>query len=260
MIILRNIRVFACEESFMTKIINAPIPFFDERPIDKKVDTLIIHCCAFNAPEMLEVMKERKVSSHYIIEASGKIYRPVSEKKRAWHAGISYWRGRDNLNHYSVGIELEARTMGQDNYSQKQINSLVVLARQIIKHYQIPACNVTAHSDVAPSRKPDPGKMFPWQYLAGKGIGLWYDIQDADKIRENDVAKLLATIGYDVSDLAAASYAFCRHFIPQEIALCKSIEETIENVFPADYKLPEKYLPILKACAYKYGKFNNRHD
>ena len=102
--------------------------------------------------------------------------------------------------------------------------------------------------------------MFPWQYLAHKKVGLWYDIKDADKISESSVEKLLAVIGYDISDIAAASYAFCRHFIPQEIAPCKSIKETTENVFPTDYILPEKYLPILKACAYKYGRFNNRHD
>lgn len=244
----------------MTKIINTFLPFFDERPQNKKIDTLVIHCCAFNAADMLDVMRQRKVSSHYIIEESGKIYRPVSEKKRAWHAGISYWRGCDNLNHNSVGIELEAPAMGQSEYKQKQINSLIVLARQIIKHYQIPACNVVAHSDIAPTRKPDPGKMFPWQYLANKKVGLWYDLCDADKISESSVEKLLAVIGYDISDIAAASYAFCRHFIPQEIAACENVDEIIEKVYPLNYKLPEKYLPILKACAYKYGRFNNRHD
>lgn len=241
----------------MTKIINEFLPFFDERP-GSKVDTLVIHCCAYNAKDMLGEMQRNKVSSHYIIENSGKIYRPVSEKKRAWHAGISYWRGRDNINHYSVGIELEAPMMGQTDYSHEQINSLTVLARQIIRHYQIPACNVVAHSDIAPTRKPDPGKKFPWEYLARKGIGLWYDINDAPKVTENDVEKLLHIIGYDTTDIAAASYTFCRHFIPTEIKVCKDVNEIISDVFPSDFVLPVQYLPILKACAYKYGRFNSR--
>lgn len=244
----------------MTNITNTYIPFFDKRPQNSKIDTLVIHCCAYSAEDMLKIMQKRKVSSHYIIEENGKIFRPVTETNRAWHAGISYWRKRDNLNHYSVGIELQSSSMGQMPYSQKQLNSLVILARQIIKHYQIPACNVVAHSDIAPTRKPDPGKMFPWEYLARKKIGLWYNLKDADEVQETNVANLLQTIGYDTTDLAAASYAFCRHFIPQEVALHKTIEEIIENVFPSDYILPEKYLPVLQSCAYKYGKFSNRHD
>lgn len=241
----------------MTKVINKFLPFFDERP-DCKVDTLVIHCCAYNAKDMLGEMQENRVSSHYIIENNGKIYRPVSEKKRAWHAGLSYWRGRNNINHYSIGIELESHSMGQTDYTQKQINSLVVLARQIIKHYQIPACNIVAHSDIAPTRKPDPGIKFPWEYLASKGVGLWYDINDASKVMENDIERLLNTIGYDTTNISSASYAFCRHFIPTEIKVYKDVNEIISDVFPTDFVLLAQYLPILKACAYKYGKFSNR--
>lgn len=247
-------------EEKMTKIINNFIPFNDERPFNAKIDTLVIHCCAYNISDMLKVMNERKVSSHYIIEESGKICRPVSEKKRAWHAGISYWRGKSNINHYSIGIELQSPSMGQTAYSEKQLNSLTVLARQIIKHYQIPACNVVAHSDIAPTRKPDPGMAFPWQYLSRKGIGLWYSLDDVNKIKENEVAKLLEIIGYDTTDINAASYAFCRHFIPSEVKYQSNIDDVIENVYPPDFQLPEKYHSILKACAYKYGKFNNRRD
>ena len=243
----------------MTKIFNDFIPFFDERPQNAKIDTLVIHCCAYDISGMLETMKERQVSSHYIIDANGKICRPVAEKKRAWHAGVSKWRTRDNINHYSIGIELQSSSMGQKPYSSKQINSLLGLARQIIRHYQIPACNVVAHSDIAPTRKPDPGIAFPWRYLAQKKVGLWYNPEDAVKVKENDVGKLLRTIGYDTSDLAAASYAFCRHFAPQEVKIFSDIEEAIEKVYPPDFILPEKYLPILKACAYKYGRFNSHH-
>ena len=243
----------------MTKIIKEFLPIFDERK-SKRIDALVIHCCAYNANDMIEVMKERNVSSHYIIEENGSIFQLVSEKKRAWHAGLSSWRGRDNLNHCSIGIELQSSSMGQKDYSKKQLNSLAILAKQIISHYQIPLYNVVSHSDIAPTRKPDPGTAFPWKYMAQKGVGLWYDLADAVKVNENNVENLLRLIGYDTTDLSAASYAFCRHFIPQEIKRLATIDEVIENVYPREFALPEKYLPILKACAYKYAKTNNHHD
>lgn len=243
----------------MTKVIKNFLPMFDERK-NNKVNMLVIHCCAYNADDMIKIMKERDVSSHYIIEENGRIFQLVSEKKRAWHAGVSYWRGQDNINHCSIGIELQSPSMGQDSYSVKQINSLIVMAKQIISHYQIPLYNVVAHSDIAPTRKPDPGMSFPWKYLAQKGAGIWYDIADAVKVKENNIENLLKIIGYDTSDLAAASYAFCRHYIPQEIKRLNTIDEVIENVYPSEFVLPEKYLPILKACAYRHGKINSRHD
>lgn len=243
----------------MSRVTRCFLPYFDERP-DTKIKALVLHCSTHGALEMLDVLRENKLSAHYIIDVDGKVYQPVSEQKRAWHAGVSRWRDMDNLNHYSIGIELTSPSMGQHEYAKAQIDSLTVLARQIIHHYQIPAVNVVAHSDIAPIRKPDPGAAFPWQKLAKKGIGLWYDIADADKVAENNVEKLLSTIGYDTSDIAAASYAFCRHFVPEEIAEKRSIKEVIENVYPADFNLPEQYLPILKACAYKYSQFNTHHD
>ena len=240
----------------MAKMIWEGLPFFDERQ-GEKVRALVIHCCGFDAAGMIDVLRESNLSSHYIIDEQGKIFHLVSEKKRAWHAGVSHWRNMKNLNSSSVGIELCTSSMGQQSYSSKQINGFLRLAKQIISHYRIPAYNVVAHSDIAPTRKPDPGIAFPWQYMAQKGVGLWYDINDAAKVKENDVAKLLQIIGYDTSDLAAASYAFCRHFIPQEIKTYNTIEEVIEKIYPPDFVLPEKYLLILKACAYKYGRFNS---
>lgn len=241
----------------MSKMIWEALPYFDDRQ-GEKIKTLVIHCCAFDAVGMIEVLRQRNLSSHYVIDEQGKIFHLVSEKKRAWHAGVSRWRNMESLNSCSVGIELCTSSMGQQPYSPKQINALLGLAKQIISHYQIPLYNVVAHSDIAPTRKPDPGIAFPWQYLAQKGVGLWYDLNDAVKVAENDVAVLLHTIGYDTTDLAAASYAFCRHFVPQEVRTCDSIDEVIEKIYPSDFVLSEKYLPILKACAYRYGKFNNR--
>jgi N-acetylmuramoyl-L-alanine amidase len=235
------------------KVTREFLPYFDERPDGAKVRALVLHCSSHSAKDMIEVLRERELSSHYIIDTDGSVLQLVSEKKRAWHAGQSEWRGMKMLNQYSVGIELSSPTLGQDTYSPVQIAKLIKLSRQIIRHYQIPAVNVVAHSDIAPTRKPDPGLAFPWKYLAGKGIGLWYDINDAAKVAQNDVAELLQIIGYDVSDLAAASYAFCRHFAPQYVQKIGDIDTLIENVYPADFAFPAECLPILQACAWKYN-------
>ncbi|MBQ7633563.1 MAG: N-acetylmuramoyl-L-alanine amidase [Alphaproteobacteria bacterium] len=236
------------------KVIREFLPYFDERPHGAKVRALVLHCSAHSAADMIEVLRERELSSHYIIDTDGKVLQLVSEKKRAWHAGQSKWRGMKMLNQYSVGIELSSPTLGQQKYADLQIKSLIKLSRQIINHYQIPAVNVVAHSDIAPTRKPDPGLAFPWQYLASKGIGLWYDANDAAKVATNDVEELLRIIGYEVNDLAAASYAFCRHFVPQSVATDNDVNHLIDNVFPPDFVLPKAYLPVLQACAYKYSR------
>ena len=237
----------------MSRIIKNFIPYFDERPQQpQQIRALVLHCSAHRAAEMLEVLKERELSSHYIIDTDGTVFQAVSEKKRAWHAGNSRWRNMEMLNQYSVGIELSSFSLGQEEYSSAQIQSLIHLSRQIIRHYQIPAVNVVAHSDIAPTRKPDPGKAFPWQYLAQKGIGRWYNINDADKVTENDVQVLLQKIGYDVSNTAAAGYAFCRHFIPTLVADDPDIYHLVDNVYPDNFVFPEPYLPILKACAWSY--------
>ena len=234
----------------MQKIIQHPSSFWEER--ECAIDTLVLHCSAHEPAEMMDVLRDRKLSTHYIIGADGQIWQQVPEEKRAWHAGVSYWRGTKMLNRHSVGIELSSPTMGQTEYPDAQINSLIELSRQIVARYQIKPQNVVAHSDIAPTRKPDPGLAFPWQKLAQSRLGLWYDLVDADKIEIDDVAYLLAQIGYETDDLAATSYAFCRHFVPQAVQKNDDIDYLIDHVYPEDFKLPDEYLPILKACAYAY--------
>lgn len=236
----------------MSKIIQHPLPFWEERE-GAPIEMLILHCSAHEPQEMIGVLTERKLSAHYIIGEYGQILQLVPEEKRAWHAGVSYWRGRKMLNRYSIGIELSSPSMGQEAYPAVQIKALSALCQQIMARYGIKAQNVLAHSDVAPTRKPDPGMAFPWQELAAKGIGLWYDLADAGKVAENDVAGLLTQIGYDTTDLAAASYAFCRHFAPQYVQKVDDIDALIDHVYPTDFTFPAECLPILQACAWKYN-------
>lgn len=233
------------------KIIQHPLKFWDERP--QEIEAIVLHCSAHKPEEMIKVLQSEKLSTHYIIGTDGQIWQLVPEEKRAWHAGVSKWRGVENLNHRSIGIELSSSTMGQTAYSQKQMQSLLNLCQNICKRYpQIISQNIVAHSDVAPTRKPDPGTALPWQWLAANGIGLWYNLADASQMPETDVAKLLAIIGYDTDNLAAASYAFCRHFAPHIIPYQADIRRFIEDVYPPDFILPPEIMPILRAIAWRF--------
>ena len=106
-----------------------------------------------------------KVSSHFVISQSGKIYRLVKERQIAWHAGKSCWGKCINLNKNSIGIELVNRghKFGYTNFKKKQLSSLVKVCRNLTKKYKIKQRNMVGHSDVSPLRKMDPGEKFPWE-------------------------------------------------------------------------------------------------
>ncbi len=230
------------------------LPYYNERPQGTKIDTLVIHCSAHNTEDMMEALIKNQVSTHYIIGLDGKVVSVIPEAKRAWHAGISFWRGVENLNNSSIGIEVSSLSMGQDDYSPQQTAALLELCQDIIKRYGIAARNVVAHSDIATTRKPDPGVAFPWQYLAQNGIGLWYDLQDAKSVKENNLITLLAQIGYDISNPNAAAYAFCRHFIPQAVKKETDIHKLISQPYTPDFVAEPKYSDIFKACAVAYNR------
>ena len=227
------------------------LPYFNERPA--KISALVLHCSAYASKDMIEVLEKEELSAHYVVGLNGDVTQLVPEEKRAWHAGISSWREFNNLNHNSIGIEISSMSMGQEPYSERQINSLIELCQGIIARHHIPVRNVVGHSDIAPTRKPDPGAAFPWQKLAENGIGLWYDLNDAEKVKESNPEILLQKIGYNTENPAAAMYAFCRHFIPQEVAINPDIHDLLQHPYSEDFSLPEKYLPILKACCASFS-------
>lgn len=227
------------------------LPYFNERPA--KISALVLHCSAHDTKDMIAVLEKEELSAHYVVGLNGDVTQLVPEEKRAWHAGISSWREFNNLNHNSIGIEISSMSMGQEPYSERQINSLIELCQGIIARHHIPVRNVVGHSDIAPTRKPDPGAAFPWQKLAENGIGLWYDLNDAEKVKESNPEILLQKIGYNTENPAAAMYAFCRHFIPQEVAINPDIHDLLQHPYSEDFSLPEKYLPILKACCASFS-------
>lgn len=229
------------------------LPFFDER--NAAIDTIILHCNAFTAEQAVESFKQAEVSAHYLIGTDGKVYNLVDDNKRAWHAGKSFWQGREGLNHNSLGIEVCNLTLGQSPYNQKQIRSLLRLCKKLMKKYHIKPQNVLGHSDVAPTRKPDPGVCFPWRYLARHGVGVWYNLRNAEKVMETDEQKMLASIGYDVSNLAAAKWAFCRHWLPEVVPSDNDIIHLLNNPYNPQFDVDEqKFSAALKAVYWRFGK------
>lgn len=187
---------------------NYPSPNFDQRTVSTPSILVFHYTDMKTAEEALERLTdpESKVSAHYLIDEQGQVYQLVQEDKRAWHAGISAWRGMGNINDCSIGIELAnpGHQFGYRPFPQKQIDTLVELSHKLINKYKIIAENIVGHSDIAPLRKKDPGELFPWQYLASQDIG-HYPLAEtvantaSPLLNQDDIFYILQNIGYPVS-------------------------------------------------------------
>ena len=171
-----------------------------------------------------------KVSSHFVISRSGKIYRLIEDNKIAWHAGKSCWKKYKSLNKNSIGIELvnKGHRFGYLSFKKKQISILTKLCIFLAKKYKIKKKNIIGHSDIAPQRKMDPGEKFPWKKLAKKRIGIWHDYKSnyLKKFRKIKILKkqdrikftrYLKKIGYCIeaekkSFFTKSVKAFQRHY------------------------------------------------
>jgi len=154
-----------------------------------------------------------EVSAHYLIGRDGNIVQLVDERMRAWHAGESRWGAAIDVNSASIGIELD--NDGLEPYPPVQIDALLELLADLSERHHVPAANVIGHSDVAPTRKRDPGPLFPWRTLAAHGFGLWCEPPLAPAAPGFDPLLGLRAIGYDTRDAAAAISAFRLHFAPE---------------------------------------------
>lgn len=232
------------------------LPFFDERKTP--VNTLMFHCSAQHTAQMIETLKSLELSCHYIIDTDGKMTNLVSEDKRAWHAGLGSWRENEtDMNSHAIGIELCSPSLGQESYPQAQIESLISLSRQIITRHAIRPQYVIGHSDAAPTRKADPGKNFPWAYLAEHKIGLWYDLQEAKSAPTSNIKTLLSAIGYNTitpENFIASQYAFARHFIPHLVSVDKDIAHLVDNVYPPnlDFSSSEEFITVAQAVYMRF--------
>lgn len=158
-----------------------PSPNFDERPAEAAIELLVIHSISlppgkFGGPHIaalftntldcsihpyFEGLGGLRVSAHFLIRRHGGLIQFVPCLKRAWHAGVSSWRGRERCNDFSVGIELE----GTDNrsFTASQYRTLERLVHALMSAYPIRAA--VGHCDIAPGRKTDPGPNFDWSRL-----------------------------------------------------------------------------------------------
>ena len=161
-------------------------PNFNERPRNIEISLLIIHSISlppkkYNTDHIEKFFMNEldiklddfykeidglKVSSHILIKRTGEIIQFVPFNKRAWHAGISTYKGRDNCNDFSIGIELEGSE--DDIFEDIQYEKLSQITSLLMQEYtDINKENIKGHSDVAPGRKTDPGNLFDWdRYLS----------------------------------------------------------------------------------------------
>lgn len=193
-----------------------PSPNHGPRPDGAIIDMLVLHYTGMvDADAALQRMTDAatQVSAHYMIKEDGTIYQLVDEARRAWHAGVACWRGHEDINSRSVGIELvnPGHEFGYRAFPEPQMTALISLATDIVARHTIPARNIVGHSDVAPARKSDPGELFEWQRFAAAGLGVWPQKADGDVEK---VPLMLTQFGYDTRDFGAALTAFQRHFRP----------------------------------------------
>jgi N-acetylmuramoyl-L-alanine amidase len=222
-------------------IIEAPSPNFNERL--HPLDMLVLHYTGMkDGPAALARMqedREPRVSAHYMVEEDGRVFRLVAEDKRAWQAGRSWWRGRDDINSRSIGIEIvnPGHEWGYRPFTEPQLAAVLTLCQGILNRWSIPQVNIVAHSDIAPDRKEDPGELFPWKHFAANGIGLWPEPQRPEPWMMHGAAmgdagmtveglqRDLATIGYRIDvtstfteQTAAVVRAFQRRWRPTKIS------------------------------------------
>ena len=193
----------------------APSENFDER----RPRLIVLHATEMDSAEAaLRVLKTEnsggRVSAHYLIAEDGRIFQLVSDSKRAWHAGGGRWRGINDLNSVSLGIELD--NDGTEAFKPVQMAALKNLLADLCTRHAIPRDAVIAHGDMAPTRKRDPSVRFPWQELWQAGFGVWYAADLPEPPPEFDAVLALQTFGYDTRDLPAAVRAFSRRFRGEE--------------------------------------------
>lgn len=186
----------------------------------RKPNFVIIHHTAqshINQTIRTFQLEHTKVSAHYVIGKDGRVVQMLNDYLRSWHAGRSKWGTISDMNSVSLGIELDNN--GKEPFPEPQINALLTLLDTLKTKYQIPFTNFLGHADVAPTRKDDPSVFFPWQILAERGFGVWYDAYNlTPPPADFNYVDALRIIGYDVSNLRSTIIAFKRKFIVTDVS------------------------------------------
>ncbi|KAA0968307.1 N-acetylmuramoyl-L-alanine amidase [Pseudomonas sp. ANT_H12B] len=182
---------------------------------DSRVQFVVMHYTSASLERSLQLLTHGEVSSHYLIgdDKGATIYKLMDENLRSWHAGESEWQGRTWLNSSSIGIEIVNPGFKDTPsgrlwypYSEDQVQSLIILLKDISKRYAINPRNIIGHSDIAPLRKLDPGPLFPWKRLAGEGLGIWPNEQVVAR-QQTQFEVQLPTISWFQGQLARLGYA-----------------------------------------------------
>jgi N-acetylmuramoyl-L-alanine amidase len=218
-----------------------PSPSLDERKDGRPPDMILLHYTGMqtgDAALQRLCMAASKVSAHYVVFEDGRIIQCVPEDKRAWHAGVSSWAGETDINSRSIGIEIvnPGHEFGYVNFPLRQIAAVISLCKSIVtRRGPIGADRILGHSDVAPSRKQDPGEKFPWELLSESGIGHWVRAApldlDGTTMQPGDrgeavsrMQRTFASYGYGIEETGSYDdaardvvIAFQRHFRPARV-------------------------------------------
>jgi N-acetylmuramoyl-L-alanine amidase len=218
------------------ELIPAPSPNFDARTA--LPDTIVLHYTGMlTGQAALDRLRdpEAKVSAHYLVEEDGRVFSLVAEARCAWHAGVSCWKGRQNLNDASIGIEIvnPGHEHGYRAFPEAQVAAVLELVGDIRSRWTIEDNQIVGHSDIAPDRKEDPGELFPWKRLAEAGHGYWVEVPAAPgaSLGEGETGPGvfalqagLTRLGFDCAPsgeyeprTASVVRAFQRHWRPQRV-------------------------------------------
>ncbi len=195
----------------------------------RKPNFVIIHHTAQNSCEQTLktfTMVKTQVSAHYIICRNGTVHHMLNDWLRAWHGGNSKWGNNTDINSSSIGIEIDNN--GFEPFSEQQINSLLSLLGRLKKEHTIPVANFIGHADIAPGRKNDPSRLFPWQKLAQQGFGNWYDTTNVKLPSDFNAMQALRIIGYDIKRPEYAIQSYKIHFSQKDTT--KLISETDKKI------------------------------
>jgi N-acetylmuramoyl-L-alanine amidase len=204
-----NMKTFTPDSSIASDVIASAN--YGDRNMDRLPDMIVLHYTGM--PDVEGAIAKlctvgTDVSAHYIVLEDGRIIQCVPEAKRAWHAGVAFWGGEEDINSCSIGVEIvnKGHDWGYPEFPLRQIAAVIALCRGIMLRRKVPSHRVLAHSDVAPFRKKDPGEKFPWHSLANSGVGHW--VQPAPIVRGETLR--LGSAGNDVRDLqqALARYGY----------------------------------------------------
>jgi N-acetylmuramoyl-L-alanine amidase len=230
-------KTFTPDSSIASDVI--PSPNYGDRNKGRLPDMIVLHYTGM--PDVEGAIARlcsvgTDVSAHYIVLEDGRIVQCVPEAKRAWHAGLSFWAGEEDINSCSIGIEIINRghDWGYPDYPLRQTAAVIALCRGIMLRRNVPPQRVLAHSDIAPGRTKDPGEKFPWHSLANSGVGHW--VQPAPIVRGETLnlgstgeeveglQQSLARYGYGVAlsgkydaETMEVVTAFQRHFRPARV-------------------------------------------